>query len=149
MYFDPGRRGAGTVESGRRGIWRTACDFALRGVAVLPFDVPPGKDLAKEEDACMVHGMSGDIAEGLARSHWLKVILPRSSMDYSDPGLDDNRVAKELGVRYLQRGRIRTAGGNTRISVALIDCPTEHTVWSSNFDRSEKNLFDIHDEITR
>jgi len=120
-----------------------------RGIAVLPFEVPPGKDLAKEEDAWMALGMAGDIAEGLARSHWLKVISPRSSMNYSDPSYDDKRIAQELGVRYLLRGRIRTAGPNTRISVALIDSPTEHTVWSANFDRNEKNLFDIQDEITR
>ena len=45
-------------------------------------------------------------------------------MNYSDTGFDDNRVAKELGVSNLLPGRIRTVGGNTRISVALIDGPT-------------------------
>jgi len=34
-----------------------------RGIAVLPLEVSPGKDLAKEEDAWMALGMAGDIAE--------------------------------------------------------------------------------------
>ncbi len=120
-----------------------------RGIAVLPFEVPPGRDVGKEEDAWMALGMAGDIAEGLARSHWLKVISPLSSMNYSDASYTNQRVAEELGVRYLLRGRIRIAGPNMRISAALVDCTSAHTVWSANYDRSEKSLFDIQDEITR
>lgn len=120
-----------------------------RGIAVLPFEVPPGKDLAQEEDAYMALGMAVDIADGLSRSHWLKVISPRSSMNYSDVNYQNNKIAKELGIRYLLRGRMRIAGNRVRVSASLIDCSTEHTVWSENFDRQEDTIFDIHDEITQ
>ena len=119
-----------------------------RGIAVLPFEVPPGKSLAEEDDAYMALGMASDIADGLSRSHWLKVISPRSSMNYSDATYQSNEVAQELGVRYLLKGRIRKAGGTVRISASLVDCETSHIVWSDNYDRREKSIFDIQDEIT-
>lgn len=118
-----------------------------RGIAVLPFEVPPGKSMEDEEDAYMALGLASDIADGMAKSHWLKVISPRSSMNYSDERYADNEIAKELGVRYLVKGRVRVAGETVRISASLIDCSSGHTFWSENYDRRDKSIFDIQDEI--
>ncbi len=116
-----------------------------RSIACLPFEVPPGS----EEDSYMALGMAGDIADALSRSPWLKVISPRSSMNYSTANYDNVQAAKELGVRYLLRGRIRWAGDTVRFSVSLVDCATEHTVWAENYDRQEQGIFELQDEITR
>ncbi len=119
-----------------------------RGVAVLPFEVPPNNSLVKEDDEYLALGMASDIANGLSRSNWLKVISPRSSMNYSDATYQNNDIARELGVRYLLKGLIREAGETVRISASLIDCETGHTVWSESYDRREMSIFDIQDEIT-
>lgn len=120
-----------------------------RGIAVLPFEVPKGGDLADEEDAWVALGLAADVADGLARSRWLNVISPRSSMNYSDASYTNNRVAQELGVRYLLKGRIRKIGSSTRVTATLIDCTSEFTVWSQNFDHKDQDFFQIQDEITR
>ncbi|MEN0040105.1 MAG: adenylate/guanylate cyclase domain-containing protein [Pseudomonadota bacterium] len=119
-----------------------------RGIAVLPFEVPPGKRMDDEEDAYMAMGMASDIADALSRSNWLKVISPRSSLNYSEATWADNEIARDLGVRYLLKGRIRSAGSMVRVSASLVECPTGTTVWSENYDRRDGNIFDIQDEIT-
>ncbi|EFL89185.1 adenylate/guanylate cyclase domain-containing protein [Ahrensia sp. R2A130] len=119
-----------------------------RGIAVLPFEVPPGSRMDKEEDAYMAMGMASDIADALSRSNWLKVISPRSSLNYSEATWADNEIARDLGVRYLLKGRIRSAGTMMRVSASLVECPTGTTVWSENYDRRDGNIFDIQDEIT-
>jgi len=119
-----------------------------RGIAVLPFEVPPGSSFSEEDDGYMALGMASDIADGLSRSHWLKVISPRSSMNYSDATYKDNDVARELGVRYLLKGRVRKGGKKVRISSSLVDCESGMTIWSENYDRQEQSIFDIQDEIT-
>lgn len=119
-----------------------------RGIAVLPFSIPPGKDLAEEEDAYLAVGMASDIAEGLSMSHWLKVISPRTSMNYSDARYQDADIARELKVRYLVKGAVRFAGEAVRISASLIDCASDQIVWSEKYDRRRVSVFDIMDEIT-
>ena len=120
-----------------------------RGIAVLPFEVPKGGDVAEEEDAWVALGLAADVADGLAYSKWLNVISPRSSMNYSDASYTDNVVAQELGVRYLLKGRIRNQGNSVRVTANLIDCSSEFTVWSQTFDHKDQNFYEIQDEITR
>ena len=123
-------------------------EIDARGIAVLPFEIPAGKNFADEDDAYMALGMASDIAEGLSRSHWLKVISHRSSMNYSDKKYQDVEIARELQVRFLLKGAIRVAGDAMRISAKLVDCATAQTVWSQNYDRSRRSIFEIQDEIT-
>lgn len=115
-----------------------------RGIAVLPFDITSGN----EENAYLAEGLIHDIADGLARSSWLRVISPRSSVNYTSTNYDDRSAAEELGVRYLLKGRIRWVGEQVRISASLNDATTNEIVWSENFTRRDQNIFDIQDEIT-
>ena len=120
-----------------------------RGIAVLPFEIPKGGDIAEEEDAWVALGLASDVADGLAHSKWLNVISPRSSMNYSDASYEGNEVARELGVRYLLKGRVRNHGSSIRVTVFLIDCATEFTVWSQRFDHENQGFYEIYDEIVR
>ena len=120
-----------------------------RGIAVLPFEIPKGGDVADEEDAWIALGLAADVADGLAHSKWLNVISPRSSMNYSDASYTNNVVAQELGVRYLLKGRIRNRGNSVRVTANLVDCSNEFTVWSQTFDHKDQDFYEIYDEITR
>ena len=119
-----------------------------RGLAVLPFTIPPGKDFGEEEDAYMALGLACDIADELSHSHWIKVISPRTSMNYSDEQYQDADIARELKVRYLLKGSVRFAGEAVRISALLVDCVTSEIVWTEKYDRRKASVFEIMDEIT-
>ncbi len=120
-----------------------------RGIAVLPFEIPKGGDVAEEEDAWVALGLASDVADGLAHSKWLNVISPRSSMNYSDASYTDNDITRELGVRYLLKGRIRNKGSSIRVTAFLVDCANQFTVWSQSFDHKNQDFYEIHDEIVR
>jgi len=115
-----------------------------RAIAVLPFDVIP----ADVEQAYLGAGLAGDLTESLSRSHWLRVISSRSSVNYGDLGYSDKQVGAELGVQYLVRGSVRISGPNMRLSASLLDCQDGKVVWSDKYDRTMENLFELQDELT-
>ncbi len=58
-------------------------------------------------------------------------------------------VARELGVRYVLEGSIRSGGNRLRITAQLIDASDGGHIWAERFDRTIDDIFDIQDEITK
>ena len=58
------------------------------------------------------------------------------------------KVAEELGVRYIVEGSVRKAGNRLRITVQLIDGESGHHAWAEKFDRQLDDVFEVQDEIT-
>ena len=58
------------------------------------------------------------------------------------------QVAEELGVRYVLEGSVQRSDDRLRITVQLIDATTGYHLWSENYDRKLKDIFDLQDEIT-
>ena len=52
---------------------------------------------------------------------WLFVIARNSSFVYKGRAVDVKQIARELGVRYVLEGSVRTAAGRVRIAAQLID----------------------------
>ena len=57
-------------------------------------------------------------------------------------------IAGDLGVDHVLEGSVRILGDRLRITVQLIDARTDSHLWSENFDREVKDVFDILDEIS-
>jgi adenylate cyclase len=113
-------------------------------IAVLPFQNVSGDP----EQEYFADGMTEDILTALSRFQNLFVIARNSSFTYKGRAVDIKQVGRELGVRYVLEGSVRTAGGRIRVSAQLIEASTGAHVWADRYDRVVADLFDIQDELT-
>ena len=114
-------------------------------IAVLPFTNMSGEP----EQTYFSDGITEDIITELSRSRSLFVIARNSSFQYRDKALDVRRIARDLGVRYVVEGSVRTMGSRIRITAQLIDAVQGNHLWSERFDRRIEELFDVQDELTQ
>jgi adenylate cyclase len=113
-------------------------------IAVLPFENMSGDP----EQDYFSDGLAEDIITAL--SHWrsFPVVARNSSFSFKDQQVRVEKMAEELGARYILEGSVRKAGRRLRITAQLIDAQTGHHVWAERFDRQLEDVFDIQDEIT-
>ena len=116
-----------------------------RGIAVLPLEAPQ-TGRPDDDGAYLAMALATDLTDALAQSPWLKVISARSSMNYGE-NWNDARIARELGVRYLLRGRLRQRGKAVRIAARLLDTEDGSVVWAHTFDGSTADPFEMQDRI--
>ncbi len=114
-------------------------------VAVLPFSNPS----ANRKHAHFVDGMVEDIITALSRFKSLFVIARNSSFAYQGRPVDIKLVGRELGVRYVLDGSIRTSRDQLRVAVQLIDAVSGYQLWSERYDRKLADVFAVQDEIAR
>src|SRR3546814_282569 len=88
------------------------------------------------------------IFTALARLRWLFVIARNSSFVYKGKAADVRQVARDLGVRYVLEGSVRTAGERLCITVQLIDAETGKHLWAEKYDRELQDIFAVQDDIT-
>jgi len=90
---------------------------------VLPFtDMSPDHQQGHFAD-----GITEDLITELARIRWLFVIGRNSAFAYKDRAIDVNRIAHELGVRYILEGSIRRSAQRLRITAQLVDRQRAYT----------------------
>lgn len=111
-------------------------------VAVLPFENRSGA-----EDDYFSDGISANLIAGLARLREVKVIGRNSSFQFRKHDGDDKSIGAKLGATCLLEGSVRRTSDGLKISAKLIDAADESTVWSENFDREPKDIFDIEASI--
>ncbi len=114
-------------------------------IAVLPF-----QNLSGDADQdFFADGMAEDIITELSRMPWFFVIARNSSFSYKGRAVDVKRVARELGVKYVLEGSVRSAGARLRITAQLIDASTGQHVWAERYDRQVTDIFDVQDEVNQ
>ena len=116
----------------------------LPAVAVLPFENMSGDP----EQAYFSDGLAEDIITALSQWHSLPVIARNSSFSFKGQQIRVQKIAEELGARYILEGSVRKAGQRLRITAQLIDAQSGHHVWAERFDRQMEDVFDVQDEIT-
>ena len=112
-------------------------------IAVMPF-TNLNRDPAQDY---LADGIAGDITTALARLRWLFVIARNSTFVYKGKAVDVRQVARELGVRYVLEGSVRTAGARIRITTQLVDAQSAKHIWAQKYDRELKDIFAVQDEI--
>jgi TolB-like protein/Flp pilus assembly protein TadD len=112
-------------------------------VAVLPF-----ADLTREKDqGYFCEGIADEILAALGGLSGIHVASRSASFRFRT-GVDDPReTARRLRVSRLLEGSVRRSGGRLRISVHLTAVESGFQVWSSRFDRDERDIFAIQEEI--
>ena len=113
-------------------------------IAVLPFMNMSGNP---QEDY-FSDGLTEQIITSLSKIDKLFVIARNSTFFYKGKPVKIQKVAEDLGVRYVLEGSVRKSGDKVRITAQLIDALTGHHMWSEHYDRELKDIFALQDEIT-
>jgi len=114
-------------------------------IAVLPFE-----NMSKDsEQEYFADGISEDLITDLSKIPDLLVISRLSSFTYKGKSIKVERVAEELGVRYVLEGSVRKFENRIRINAQLIDATNGHHLWADRYDGDMKDIFALQDKITR
>jgi TolB-like protein/DNA-binding SARP family transcriptional activator/cytochrome c-type biogenesis protein CcmH/NrfG len=112
-------------------------------IAVLPFANLSGDP----EQAHFADGLAEDIITILSKIPTLFVIARNSTFTYRDKPVKVQRVAEELGVRFVLEGSVRRAEGRVRVTAQLIDALGGNHLWSGRYDRDAKGFLALQDDI--
>jgi adenylate cyclase len=113
-------------------------------IAVLPFD-----NLSGDPDQDHISdGITENIINALSKIPEMFIIARNSVFTYKGKPVKVQQVSEELGVRYVLEGSVQEAGERVRIRAQLIDAIAGHNLWSEQYDRDMKDLFELLDEIT-
>ena len=115
-----------------------------QSIAVLPF-VGLGEDPDQE---LISDALTQDIISALSHQHELFVIDRHSSSTYKGKPVTVQKVAEELGVRYVLEGSVQKSADQIRISVQLIDAINGEHIWTERYDKPFTDLFALEDDIT-
>jgi serine/threonine-protein kinase len=117
---------------------------ALPSVAVLPF---VDMSTAKDQDY-FGEGLAEELIHALARLQGIRVVARTSAFALKGMKLDVREIGKMLDVRAILEGSVRKSGNRLRVTAQLVDARTGLHIWSERFDREERDVFDIQDEIS-
>jgi TolB-like protein/Flp pilus assembly protein TadD len=128
-------RGAGGVGGATR----------ARSVAVLPFENVGGDS----GNAAFTDGMQSEILTDLTRLGALQVTSRNSVQEYRHTTKGTRQIGSELGVQSLLQGQVQRAGNQVRVTVQLVDAPSDRQIWAESYDRelSAQNIFTIQGDI--
>jgi adenylate cyclase len=79
----------------------------------------------------------------------LFVVGRNTSFTYKGMSLQLQKVASDLGVKFLLEGSVRKAGQKVRVTAQLIDGPSGGHLWADRYDRDLTDIFAIQDDITK
>ena len=112
-------------------------------IAVLPFD-SFGSDA---EQGYFADGISEDLITDLSKLSGMFVIARNSSWIYKGKPMKVQKVAAELGVRYVLEGSVRRQGDQVRINAQLIDAQSGHHLWAERYDGAFGDMFAFQDKV--
>ena len=143
----PSADGQGSLDTGSPGRPGTSADALplpdKPSLAVLPFLNLSGDP----EQDYFADGVVEDIITALSRIHWLFVIARTSSFTYRGRAVDLRQVGRELGVRYVLEGSVRSAANRVRITGQLIDATTGGHLWADRFGGTLDDIFALQDQV--
>jgi eukaryotic-like serine/threonine-protein kinase len=103
---------------------------------------------ADKENEYFCDGLSEDIINALCNIQELRVAARTSAFAFKGKELDIREVGKKLDVGTVLEGSVRKSGQRLRITAQLINVADGYHIWSSQFDREMKDIFDIQEEIS-
>ena len=112
-------------------------------VALLPF-----VNLSNDpENLYFSQGISDAIARKLSSIENLRVVSRISTSQYMDQGTPVIQIARELKTPFILEGSIQRFENKVRVEVGLLNGSNGTRLWSENYDRDYKDIFEIENEI--
>ncbi len=96
--------------------------------------------------ARLADGLTSDIANELARNHWLFVTAPGAA-DKLVTDANETETGQALKVRFVLGGTVQAESERLRITARLTDVRSGKIVWSERWERPATDIFKIQDEI--
>jgi adenylate cyclase len=113
-------------------------------IAVLPFD-----NLSAEPDqGYLADGFVEAITAALSHIRSFFGIARNSAFTYKGRATNVRNIGRELGVAYVLEGSVQKAGNRLRITVQLVETESGAHVWSSRYDGTIDDIFNLQDRIT-
>ena len=117
----------------------------VRSVAVLPL-----KNLSGDSTQdYFADGFTDTLIADLAQVTALRVTSTTSVMQYKGTKKALPVIARELGVDKVVEGSIVREGNRVRITVQLIDAPTDQHIWAANYERDLRDILGLQGEVAR
>lgn len=112
-------------------------------IAVMPFRWRGAND----SDSWFAEAVAEDIIGGLSRGKQVRVVSRQSSFSASLRDAPIAEIGSLLSVTYVLQGGVVWAGRTIRLNVELAEVDTGKVVWSTRYDRSIDDLFEVQDDI--
>ena len=113
-------------------------------IAVLPFV----NISADPENEYFCDGLAEELINALTKIESLRVVARASAFSFKDKQTDVREIGHKLNVATLLEGSVRRAGDRLRITAQLVNVEDGFHLWSEQYDRPMKDIFDIQDEIS-
>jgi adenylate cyclase len=112
-------------------------------LAVLPLaNISPDPN-----DSYFADGLTEELISVLSQVRGLSVIARTSVEQYKQAPKPIAQVGAELGVDSVLEGSVRKAGNRIRITLQLVDVPTQRHIWSSSYDREVDDVFAVQTDV--
>jgi TolB-like protein/Tfp pilus assembly protein PilF len=140
---------AGLSQDGQYPAPDSAADAVGRGplpsIGVLKF-ANLDNDIERQHFA---EGMTEDLITTLSKISKLIVVAHPESLQSGNNTVNARQAGIELDVRYVLYGSVRNDGERLRISVHLVETQSGQYLWTQRYDRLNREIFDLQDEITK
>lgn len=113
-------------------------------IAVLPF-----KNMSADpEQEYFCEGIAEELLNALTQVRELRVAARTSAFSFKGKDMDIREIGRTLNVDKVLEGSVRKSGQRLRITAQLVNVEDGYRVWSDQFDREIKDIFDIQEEIS-
>ena len=130
------------IEGGRVGATRV--EEREKSIAVLPF-----KNMSADpEQEYFCEGIAEELLNALTQIKDLRVAARTSAFSFKGKDMDIREIGRTLKVDKVLEGSVRKSGQRLRITAQLVNVEDGYRIWSGQFDREMKDIFDIQEEIS-
>jgi len=117
--------------------------YANNRIAILPL-----KNISNNiDDEYFADGLTEELISQLAKIGGLNVIAKTSVLRFQSEQTNLKEIGDELDVSSILTGSVRTSGNKARISVQLIKIENLENIWTEDYDRELKDIFEIQSGI--
>lgn len=116
-----------------------------KSIAVLPFK----NDSNDSTNLYLINGLMESTLSKLQQIKDLRVVSRTSVEKYRNSSRTIPEMAKELNVKYFVEGSGQKVGDRIVLNIQLIDGTTDKHVWSRQYRRETKDIFELQEEIAK
>jgi adenylate cyclase len=97
----------------------------------------------------LADGLAEDVITLLARVPGFFLISRSSSLVFRNRDIPLSVISRQLGVRYVVEGSVRSVGDRIRVSAQLSEAVNGRVLWSGKFEVARSETFELQDDIAR
>src|SRR5688572_7351429 len=129
-------------------FWNKPAHFGFdeeKSIAVLPFK----NDSNDSTNLYLINGLMESTLNKLQLIEDLRVVSRTSVEKYRNTSKSIAEMAKELDVKYFVEGSGQKMGDHILLNIQLINATTDKHVWSKQYRRETKDIFELQEEIAK